>query len=253
MPDKLHEMRQLELLRRVLPDFPVGLLEWQETPDCIVRGESKKIGIELTTYHHTPPLGERSFTEVRSLTSWIVELAHRKFMDAGGPPLYVNVHFRNEPPVSKSNAQSIADALASAIQQTNKPLCIDEGRMPVPWELLPEEIASVGVAASVDGKDRLWSAGAGAWQIPLQAADVQAIVERKSKMHAKARAKCEEVWLVIATDMWRAAPVEFSDSVAEQVFSGPFDRAIWFEPHMLGAWILGTATVFRAKGHWEQP
>jgi hypothetical protein len=221
-------MRQLELLKRVLPDFPNGSIDWQETPDCIIRGESRRTGIELTTYHHPPSNGERSFTEVRSLTSWIVEIAHRKFMDAGGPPLYITVHFRNEASVSKANAQSISDALVSAVLRTDLPRSLDEGRLKVSWQLLPEEIASVGIAASVDGKDCLWSAGAGAWQIPLQAADVQAIIERKNKMHGKARTKCDEVWLVIATDMWRAAPVEFSDSVAELVVPRPFDRAIWF-------------------------
>ena len=60
LPDKKREMRQLETLMRVHPDFPAGLVEWQETPDCIVFGESRRTGIELTTYHHPATSRERS-------------------------------------------------------------------------------------------------------------------------------------------------------------------------------------------------
>jgi hypothetical protein len=249
VPDKKREKQQLEILKRTLPDFPVGSVEWQETPDCIVHGESRSIGIELTTYHHPPTNGERSFTEVRSLTIRVVDIARRKFMDAGGPALYVTVHFRNEPGVSKANAQAISDALVLAVQRTNLPKSLNEGRTDVSWELLPEEIATISIYASVHENDCLWYAGGGGWVTPIQVSHIEEVINRKNKMHEVASTKCDEVWLVIVTDMWRAAPIELSDSVALEVDSRPFDRALWFEPHLYKAWVLGTPTVFRAKGY----
>ena len=77
-------------------------------------------------------------------------------MDAGGPALYVTAHFRIEPKANKAHGQRVAVLLALAIQQTRLAQSLSEARIEVAWNLLQEEIASVGVAASINGKDQIW-------------------------------------------------------------------------------------------------
>jgi hypothetical protein len=254
VPDKELEKLHLELLRAVVPDFPVGAIEGnRERPDFIVHGEDKTVAVEVTTFHLPPVPGRRPRSEVVNLKRRVVDLAWRKHRDAGGPALYVSVHFHHEPTVTKANAETRANELLQAIRRTHLPRSINEGHINIGWPALPEGIVSVSVMASVDGKDSLWHATEAGWVVQLQPADVQRDIEKKKKrMFAAARAKCDVVWLVIVNDMSRSEPVELSDSVARAVVTDPFDRVLWFEPHCQKAWVLGTAEVFCVRTGWDQ-
>jgi hypothetical protein len=248
VPDKKREQWHFELLRNVVPDFPIGSIEDnRERPDFIVHTEAKTVGIEVTTFDLPPVTGHRPRSEVQSLKRRVVDLARRKHEDAGGPALYVSVRFHHEPNVTKANTHTRADELLRAVQEIQLPRSVEEGHIAMEWPFLPEGISRISVLASVDGKDSLWHASAVGWVIQLQPADIQRVIDKKKKMFAAARAKCDELWLVIVNDMSQTEPVELSDPVANAVATQPFDRVFWFEPHLQKVWLLGTSEVFRAR------
>ncbi|MFN7985138.1 MAG: hypothetical protein U0Q11_25125 [Vicinamibacterales bacterium] len=232
MPNKGIERWYLEQLRKSLPDFPVGDVDADESPDFLIRGADGVIGVELTVYHRPPPVGQKPHQEQQSLKDAVVNRASRLHQEMGGPALYVTVFFHEPISFNKRNAQLVAEALVEAVAKTCLPSSFEEGSRDVQWDHLPPGVVAISVHASIDGNDQLWSANAGGWVASVAAEDIEGVLQAKQTMLAPARTKCRRVWLVIVNDKFsRAAPVELSHDASQTAYDHEFDRLIWLEPH----------------------
>jgi hypothetical protein len=227
MADKRIERWYLTQLRSCLADFPPGLQRDGESPDFIIWHGARATGIELTVFHLPPAAGQRPHQELQTLKDRVVTIGSRLHANAGGPGLYVSVFFNNPTRLSKGNAAEIGQALSAAVLRSKVPKSLDEEALRVPWDELPDCIGDITIRASVDGRDRLWSADAGGWVTPVQPDHIQAVVTRKEDMLAVARTKCTDVWLVIVNDDFgKAAPAELSELATHFQYSHRFDRLL---------------------------
>jgi hypothetical protein len=232
MADKRLERWYVAQLRTAVSDFPLGEVVPGESPDFIVRSDKRTVGIEVTAFHLPPAAGERPHQEQQSLKDRVVDQARRLHTDAGGPGLYVSVYFGDPVLITKRGAREFADAVASIVLETSVPASFDEPVMTVPWHRLPPGIVGISIRASIDGRDRLWSAHAGGWVAPVQPQHIEAVIQRKHGMLSVAKSKCSEVWLVIVNDDFsKAAPVELTEAAARHSYEHAFDRLLWLQPH----------------------
>jgi hypothetical protein len=232
MADKDRERWYLEKLKSCFPCFPTGSIIPGESPDFLVRSEEEVTGIEVTQFYPSPEEGARPGQEVQSLKERIVEVAHRMYVESGGPALYVTVFFRSPLNVTKRDIQSVARNLAEAIRETSVPASINAPPASVAWRDLPSSITKVHIHGSLDGEDQLWHADAGGWVVPVDASHVSAVVARKERMAQIARQKCDRLWLLIINDVFsRATPAELKHEAMRSVGKGVFDRVIWLAPH----------------------
>ena len=235
MPDKRSERRYLEALRRALPELPTGSVTEPEPPDFLIRSADGCVGIELTVFHLPPPLGEKPHQEQQSLKDRIVAHAHVLHQSAGGPALYVSVHFRARHRLSKRLIDPLAHAIAEAV------LAIDlagsaTAQVEVPWHRLPSQVVSIVAHPSINGRDQLWHADAGGWVASVQPGEVAAVIRNKAKNVRNLRACCDQLWLVIVNDRFsRAAQAELSPEAAASAYVHPFDTVIWLVPHIPSA------------------
>ena len=233
MPDKRCERFYLDRLKEAISGFPRGRISEHESPDFLVSGEDRRLGIEMTVFHLPPRSGQRPHQEQQSLKDRIVERAMRLHLDAGGPGLYVEVFFY-ESPLTKSVVEPTARAIAEAILHCDAPLQCEESMImvAVPRRFLPRSVCSVLVQASVDGEERIWDADAGGWVTPVTSDLVDEVIKRKGGMAHRARPICDELWLVIVNDVFStAAPVDLADEAVHHVYEHPFDRLFWLLPH----------------------
>jgi len=91
-----------------------------EPPDFILQGDDGTLGIELTAFHLPTLDGQRPYQERQSLKDRIVQLAERIHHDAGGPALYVMVHFNDHMELDKKDIQPLANAIAASV--LNRPV-----------------------------------------------------------------------------------------------------------------------------------
>jgi hypothetical protein len=232
MAKKRLERWYVEQLRRALPDFPTGAVADDESPDFIVGSGPEATGIEITAFYWPAPAGERRHQEQQALKDRVVGIAQKVHTAAGGPGLYVSVFFGKEVSVTKRDAQELGEAIARAVLDSRLPVSLDEPAVRVSWERLPRGVVDITIRASVDGRDRLWSADTGGWVAPVQPAHIQDVVERKAGMLPLARTKCQNVWLVTVNDEFsRAVPVELTEASERSVYEHMFDRLVWLEPH----------------------
>jgi hypothetical protein len=242
MAKKRLERWYLERLERAVPDFPSGTVQDDETPDFVVLSARGTIGVEVTVFHWPPSDGKRPHQEEQALKDRAVAIADMVHTEAGGPALYVTVSFASMISFAKRDLRDQGEAIARAVLDTVAPLSLDDPAVSVPWDRLPPGVSHITIRASVNGRDRLWSADAGGWVAPVQPIHIQAVIQRKAAMVSRARAKCDELWLVVVNDEFsRAAPVELSNDSGQAVYDHPFDRLFWLEPHRQRAWELRPA------------
>jgi hypothetical protein len=243
MPDKQRERFYLGQLRRCVPDIPAGDPSDCESPDFLLGSAPRRVGVEVTTFYLQPEPGERPHQELQSLKDQVVVLAEQLHARHGGPALYLTAIFGPHGRLTKRTVRPIAEALAAAVLSHPMPRSIRDPRAEAPRNLLPLEIAHVHAHGSVDGTDHLWHADAGGWVAPITRAHVQSEIARKERAAYLARAKCDELWLVIAHDMVRGAPTELSDEARIGPYEHSFDRLLWLEAHEPRVLALGVPAV----------
>ena len=231
MPDKDRERFYFERLRNALPAIPAAPLVEREPPDFVVGEAPARLGIEFTVLHLPPSAGARPAAERHALKTQIMATAERMHSACGGPALYVKALFRPGQPLYKKDVAQLAEQVCDAVCSAPAPGAVSEV-LDVNWQHLPREIASIRVRGSVNGEDRLWSADHAGWVAAVQPEQVQHELSRKAATAAAARFWCDQLWLVIVNDPFTgAAFAELADAAREAVYTHPFDRAIWLEPH----------------------
>ena len=243
MPDKQRERFYLGQLRRCIPDIPLGDPSDCESPDFLLGSAPRRVGVEITAFYLQPDPGERPHQELQSLMDQVIVLAEQLHARGGGPALYLMAIFGRHGHLTKRTVRPIAEALAAAILSYPMPRSIRDPRVEVPRNLLPLEIAHVSAHASVDGTDRLWEADDGGWVASITRVHVQGEIARKEKVAYLARAKCDELWLVIVHDIMRGAPTKLTDEARVGPYEHSFDRLLWLEAHEPRVLALGVPAV----------
>jgi hypothetical protein len=241
MPDKPREHYYLQALRRALPEVPPGEPVCPEPPDFVIAGHNRRLGIEFTEVHLPPRSGARPHQERQALKDQIVGLAQRTHHDLGGPALYVGIYFNEHVPLSKADIRPHARAIADSVLAAPMPLSIAEP-VELSWGMVPEAIWRIQIHPSSDGKDKRWHADAGGWVADITTEHVGAVVQRKARTVSLARARCDELWLVLVNDPFsRAAPAEITTEALSASYESAFDRLILLLPHVPRAHTLEIA------------
>lgn len=230
MADKCLERRYLDRALGLLHLTPEGPIASSETPDFLVPLDRRILGIEVTAFYLPEPDADQPHQARVGMRQVAVEQARRLYRSNGGSPLYVTVHFAQDRSLSKRGAYELGPLLARAIQATPVPPSIEEGAVHVPLELLPPEVASISIAASVDASDELWYAGISGWVAPIERSHIDREIARKAKRLAAIRQKCSVNWLLIVNDGFRGgAFCKLSADALSLRFISPFDRTLWLD------------------------
>jgi len=230
VPDKKRERYYLSRLRECMPDLPTDNPSEPEPPDFMF---NNRLGIEMTNFYLPPKLGKPPHQEWQSLKNRIVTEAERLHAEAGGRALYVHVIFHERERLKKNDIRSYAKELANAILAYPVPQRYTEPSVKIPWEHKPKWAGNILVQGSIDGCDKLWQADAGGWVAEITNEHISDVIRRKSYRAPLARTECDKLWLVIVNDNFSlAAQAEISADALIASYEGPFDRIIWFLPHV---------------------
>lgn len=248
MPSKERERVYLHRLQQLCPVLAAGLVEETERPDFLVRTETRVVGIEFTTFHLRAGPATRPEQETGALQQRVVQIAEGLHSREGGPALYVRVAFSDRPPLRKTGVRQLARDLACAIRRQPVPRSLNDPHLVLRLGDVPAGIDRVLIYGSIKGTDKLWQVGGAWWVSPIFPKRVQEIIDRKAvRTHGFARARCDELWLVIVHDLLaRGAPAELSAEAVTAGYGGPFDKIYWLDPHEPRIWRLRRKPTRRA-------
>ena len=230
------ERWRLDRLKSFISDFPDGRLEPTEEPDFLIHCPTKVIGIELTDLHHETQPGQVPQQASEAMRNRIIARAKEIYESRQQPPVIATFFLDDRVHIKKSEAEPLATELANLVS-LNVPVPNSSIEIPTSWDdfrPLPQILHSLSIRR-LDVVTKTFFSNPGAtWVGTLSKADVERSLLSKEPKLASYRAKCDEAWLVINSDIESMATwFEFEPALLEEHFSTSFDR-IYVVQHFRG-------------------
>ena len=200
---KYLERCRLERFKSFITDFPSGTVESTEEPDFLVRSEQRVVGIELTDLHHDVLPGQVPQQASEAMRHRVVERAQQIYSSGGHPPVRASFYLDDRVHIKKPEVENLAKSLAQLVIG-NIPSPNSSSEVPSDWDD-NREIPSVLYKLSVHRLDVVtktsFIAPGATWVGTISRNDIERALASKDPKHAAYRAKCDEAWLVINSDI----------------------------------------------------
>ena len=231
--NKAGELAHLEHFKRVFAGFPPGRIAEFESPDFLIHGEGRTLGIEHTEVFHPVPPDGASPQAQESWAEKTVSRASKLWKKAAGFPLLVQVRFHPRAELSAQNVDTVAQEIVSAIGETK----IQPGdtlilkRVSRSQITLPTEVSRVYLwrPATASKQGDRWCCSSAGFVPELTEQDIQGKIDKKEKKLEKYRTRCSEVWLLMVADNLRFPnSVELTASALSNRYATRFYRVFFF-------------------------
>lgn len=224
---KDRERHQLEVFKASYSNFPTGTIVEAEGPDFLVEQPSATVGIELTEMFRTTAPNEVPRQAIESLMKQIVYRAQSNFEKAGGPALYVYVHFAPRVELRKSQVADLAQCISRIV--ADHPIALDQ-HIELHDGNLPEQICLINILRPSFITDALWAAPDGGAVPHLSVEAIQSRIDEKNCKIPSYRNKASgEIWLVIVHGFPMSSWFVRSDAALEHIYKSGFDRVFLFD------------------------
>lgn len=229
-PKKQCERRYLARFCSACSEVPGGEPIADENPDFLIPSQTGYLGLEITEYYAPPRPGSRPLQEQESLRWQIAGRAKQLFQNAGGPALYVGVHFRTYDALDRRDIDHHASTLANLVASS----LLREGetcRLPDdPFHFLPSPFHAINIGCFDVLTDGFWSVPDAAFIPHLQSSEIQVILDSKARRVETYRQRTPAVWLLIVAQGTRISSMAFvPDSVRAHAYKFAFDRAFYLD------------------------
>lgn len=217
----------LDRFKANLPSFPQGEIRSNERPDFLITGAERMIGVEVTQFYRDRvgraqyPLQQREAVR-QKIISHAKAIADKH----GSLPAYVFVHFDLNFHCRAFELPSIASKLVE----------LAEGRLQNGKNeefVRRDEIQIPGIAAfslkRAKGSTSIWRAPLANFVPTVSSQQIQHILNEKTNRSNEYRKICDEIWLIIVIDRFRASSfAQIPEGIAERGYTHGFDSAFLF-------------------------
>ena len=238
---KERERQFVAALVAAVPSLQGHSVEESEAPDFLSAGPHGVIGIEVTRYTELEAGGRFSAIGQANLRYRVLQTARRLYDQRAARPLYVDVMFHDDLPLTKSRAPQLALELAEfLINSSGDFVFYGESLLDIQSTNYLPEIAGLQVVRVTCDDASAWVTGAAGWAWHVGEHEIARIVAKKESRVVSYRQKCSSIWLLVAFDLYAAGnairppadPVEFTiltsfdrvfclDAVTSRVISIP--------------------------------
>ena len=207
------------------PDFPEGILCFDDNPDVLIRTSEGFSGVEHTRLYRAV------LKEQESLEHRIVDRAKEIYESSGGAPLYVTVLFNSNIRLRLKDIDSIAASLTgivcSYIPNVGEHFVL-EG-----WRFVSERCSPSIRTVFIDRPDNtcemFWGVSRGGAVPNLASEQIRERIEDKEAKLGKYLSRCTKIWLLIVEDGFGPSSYfVISDEIKKQTYKSSFDRIFLF-------------------------
>jgi hypothetical protein len=237
--DKTAERRYFEIARAACPELPPGEPVESESPDFVLQTAPCRVGVEVTKLFQRAPSRGFSRREVEAFRQKVVQQAQRLHEKTGRPAVDVQVWFSAREGVSLGVAEA-ARAIAELVRANARPgMPVTSLRQGDANAELPSGISEVTLALPLWNRPRAWLAGAAGETLLLERQHLEDVIAHKNALIPRYRLKADEVWLLIACDMFpSSASLVVPDALAGWAFAFDFKRVLVLSPADAKVWSL---------------
>jgi len=225
---KEREFFYLNEFKRNFPNFPMGDIYPDESPDFLIRCPNETIGIEITHFFREmssatgPTLQQRE-----SVRKKIIAIAKEAYNSKELPSVFVGVHFDLKFYCQKTNIRPIAEKLVGIVEKSLPDL--DKERL---WRRDEIQIGGVDLLSvkKMRGIKRShWSAPLASFVPTIDPQQIQSILDAKNTRCTNYRKKCNRIWLIIVMERFQASSHSvIPEGIEELGYCHTFDSAFLF-------------------------
>lgn len=222
------ERQHLDAFRRVCRDFPIGEIVPGETPDFIIVGAARRIGVEHTLLLVDKRRKRASIQSYESAKNNITAAAERICLEKEPPEVYVGLFFNNSCKPRKRDEERIARAVAETVMRN---LPSKGEHVWVRYELgsgQPIEVDLISIFHTTDfGREHWqWHEAGNVYRNAIE--HLQRTIDGKTHTFQTCLAKCDECWLLIVAPSWTPAGFIYPDeSSVKHAYTCSFQQT-WF-------------------------
>jgi hypothetical protein len=214
MDKKEQEKKSLNKVKNFYKNFPIGEIDDSESPDFIIRGNKKRIGIEIIRLFKDKTEQELNTLARENSQDFIVAEAKKICETRKIKPLKVDISFNSYPDIFKVNKKESAFQLAHSIIDnipSNKKHISVKNKFD---GTIPEIINSFFILHSSTMNKHQWLVLRAGRVSTDFISEIQRVINKKNKYNIYLT-KCDECWLVI--DAPGNSPSSFFDPVDETI------------------------------------
>lgn len=199
--EKYIELRRLECFKRLISNFPAGRIEPTKSPDFLVHGESRVVGIELTELCRQASLAQAQQAG-EAIRRKVVARAQEICASRQHPAVVATRFFNDRVPIKKSevepSAAELADRVSKNIPDVNSSVEIRANRPDA--RRLPKVLYEFAVHRLDTVTKTFFSAPGATWAVPLGRADINRALAIEAPKQLVCKTRCGEAWLAINAD-----------------------------------------------------
>jgi len=241
---KQEELGYLNSLRHFCEDFPNGEIIFAETPDFIIHASGQRIGIEITKMFLNDGDRKTSIQSVEAARDRITSLARGFAIELETPPLSVTLFFNWTLPLHRRRETAIAQAVAQTVHD-NLPPIGENGDLECHYgSIQPSEVDEILVNRAYPVDDHTWK-----WmefsRIEHCAIEyLQKTIERKAQYLHLCLDKCDECWLLMVANSFRAsANIKPDERSFFHLYRSPFTRTYFLDNGLGRLTLLNTSRL----------
>lgn len=240
---KERERQYLEVFRRNYQAFPVGEVVSDESPDFIIKGGKKTVGIEVTQIFKDGPEEKKPLQGQESLQRQIIDKAKLKLEcnNRGIAKGLVSVHFNTNYKLSNRDIGPLSQVLSDLVIKNfphHKNGCVLECDVDN-YETFPDQFAMIGISRIPKLSKTSWTRTSTSL---VHKCTVDCILEKiatKDKKLKEYRTKCDEIWLlIIAEGFAHSSTFEVPEQTADYMYKTEFDCVFLYQIFEGKAWKL---------------
>jgi len=228
---KHEEKFYLSRFKDVCPLFPDGIITDSESPDFLVHGSDGIVGIELTRVYRPDPIEKTLYLpEIEKYRDEIVDKIKNYYLDNGGSPLRVSIHFSgnftDKNCIKDKDLEAIADLIKKYKPQIDDLVYFPDCLKSV--EYFPSWLDRVSIRTRDWNGENFWTASKTGWIPKLSPTEIQNEIGKKQEKYFCYLEKCSCAWLVLMTNVGESlgTRVNFSTDVWNHRYETLFDQ-VW--------------------------
>ena len=231
MPDKDLEAWYMDRWLSCHESFSHGEPVPSEEPDFVLETPDGLLGVEITRFFVETEIGSRPLQEQESIRAKVLRKASQLFGETRRPFLQVNVFFSAAKPLSNSDVDHLANALATLVSDLDVApgeICtLDDHNDP--RQKLPAQVLSVMAVGSTRFTKNHWFFDDTALTPEVTTAQIQRILDDKRDKYPVYRRDTTRVWLLIVLDGGGMSSLaDFPSATLATSYTSCFDRVFLF-------------------------
>jgi hypothetical protein len=229
---KIRERKFIDEIAQIYSGFPAGEIVDTESPDFLIKQNSKVIGVELVDFVRGQVEGESAERRNEILWQKVANKAKEIFKTKHDVPLLIYFRWNKRHFLRQAEISQLSNDVVRLVENHIPAQLFDNIRIgldELDGTLLEQVCYSITITRVRDDKQSLWSFISSGW-IAVQANEIQHLIDAKNSKAQEYLRRCDEIWLIIVADgRYITSNIDMPELTANNLYASSFEQVLVYD------------------------